>query len=82
VTHNRCSSTESFLATATTARFFEQRTESEAASRRAWEECKDLAQEPDILSAFANELVRCGVAGEIRIAKILKPALCAAPLGS
>jgi hypothetical protein len=47
------------------------RTEAEAASREAWESCQELAEEPDILGRFAQELARSGVAGESRIAKLL-----------
>jgi DNA-binding transcriptional ArsR family regulator len=48
-----------------------ERAEAEAASRKAWEWCQKLAQEPDILGRFAEELARSGVAGESRIAKLL-----------
>jgi DNA-binding transcriptional ArsR family regulator len=48
-----------------------ERAETEAASREAWEKCQKLAQEPDILGRFAEELARSGVAGESRIAKLL-----------
>jgi hypothetical protein len=51
------------------------RAEAEAASREAWEVCRKLAQEPDILGRFAGELARSGVAGEERIAKLLYIAL-------
>src|SRR5829696_390701 len=47
----------------------------EAASREAWERCHELAEEPDILRRFAEELARSGVAGESRIAKLLYLAL-------
>jgi hypothetical protein len=47
------------------------RAEAEAASYEAWEQCQELAQEPNILERFAAELVRSGVAGESRIAKLL-----------
>src|ERR671911_3056102 len=48
-----------------------ERVEAEAASREAWETCRELAQEPDILGRFAEELARSGVAGESKIAKLL-----------
>jgi hypothetical protein len=48
-----------------------ERAEAEAASREAWETCRELAQEPDILGHFAEALARSGVAGESRIAKLL-----------
>jgi len=47
------------------------RADAESASREAWETCRELAQEPDILGRFAAELARSGVAGESRIAKLL-----------
>jgi hypothetical protein len=52
-----------------------ERAEAEAASHEAWERCQDLAEEPDILGRFAEELARSGVAGESRIAKLLYLAL-------
>jgi hypothetical protein len=48
-----------------------ERAEAEAASREAWERCRKLADEPNILGCFAEELARSGVAGEERIAKLL-----------
>jgi hypothetical protein len=45
--------------------------EAEAAAREAWERCQELAEEPDILGRFADELARSGVAGEARIGKLL-----------
>ena len=48
-----------------------ERAETEAASRKAWETCRGLAKEPDILGRFAAELARSGVAGEEKIAKLL-----------
>jgi hypothetical protein len=48
-----------------------ERAEAEAASREAWEACRELAEESDILRRFAKELARSGVAGESRIAKLL-----------
>src|SRR5829696_5247704 len=47
------------------------RAKAEAASREAWEACRDLAVEPNILERFAKELAHSGVAGEERIAKLL-----------
>jgi len=52
-----------------------ERAEAEAASREAWEACRELAREPNILKRFAAELARSGVAGEERIAKLLYLAL-------
>jgi MarR family len=51
------------------------RADTEAASRKAWERCQALAEEPDILSHFAEALARSGVAGEATIAKLLYLAL-------
>jgi hypothetical protein len=51
------------------------RVKAEEASREAWERCRLLAQEPDILGRFAVELARSGVAGESRIVKLLYLAL-------
>jgi hypothetical protein len=48
-----------------------ERAETEAATREAWEACRELAKEPDILGRFAAELARSGVAGEEKIAKLL-----------
>jgi hypothetical protein len=48
-----------------------ERAEAEAASREAWERCRALAEEPNILGRFAEELARSGVAGEERTAKLL-----------
>jgi hypothetical protein len=48
-----------------------ERAAAEAASCEAREACRELAQEPDILARFAEELARSGVAGEARIAKLL-----------
>lgn len=47
------------------------RTEARERLRRAWDQCKDLAEAPDILARFAEELVRLGVAGEETNAKLL-----------
>ena len=52
-----------------------ERAAAEAASCEAREACRELAQEPDILGRFAEELARSGVAGESRIAKLLYLAL-------
>jgi hypothetical protein len=48
-----------------------ERAEAEAASREAWETCRELAQEPNIPGRFAEALARSGVAGEEKIAKLL-----------
>ncbi len=48
-----------------------ERVEAEAAAHEAWEACKALAEEPDILEQFAKELACLGVAGEAKIAKLL-----------
>ncbi len=48
-----------------------EKAEAKAASHEAWERCRELAQEPDILGRFAEVLARSGVAGEERIAKLL-----------
>jgi hypothetical protein len=48
-----------------------ERAEAEVVSRKAWERCQKLAEEPDILGHFAEELARSGVAGESRTAKLL-----------
>src|SRR5215210_1845925 len=47
------------------------RAEAEAASREAWEACRELAKELDILERFATVLASSGVAGEEKIAKLL-----------
>ncbi len=49
----------------------QERLELEATSREAWEECRELAEAPNILERFACELARSGVAGESRVAKLL-----------
>jgi hypothetical protein len=41
----------------------------------AWSLCRDLANEPDILGVFAQEVVSAGLVGEARIVKILYLAL-------
>lgn len=45
----------------------------EAATQRAaaWEQCKTLARQPYILKCFADDIARCGLAGEQRTAKLL-----------
>jgi MarR family len=48
-----------------------ERAEAEAASHEAWERCQGLAQAPNIVERFAEELARSGVAGEVRTAKLL-----------
>jgi hypothetical protein len=48
-----------------------ERAEAEAASREAWEACRELAKEPDILERFATVLASSGVAGEEKISKLL-----------
>jgi hypothetical protein len=48
-----------------------ERAETEAESREAWERCREVAEQPNILRSFAAELARSGVAGEERIAKLL-----------
>ena len=47
--------------------------ESEAQERRreAWASCADLAGEPDILEKFAADLLRAGLVGETRAAKLV-----------
>jgi hypothetical protein len=45
--------------------------EAQERTRQAWARCENLAHERDILGRFAEELTRCGVAGESRMAKIL-----------
>jgi len=42
-----------------------------AEARKAWTECRELAETPNILERFARELARYGVAGESRVAKLL-----------
>jgi hypothetical protein len=49
----------------------QERAESVAKAREAWEACENLAHERDILERFAGELARSGVAGESRVAKLL-----------
>ena len=48
-----------------------ERAEARAMSQEAWECCSELAEAPNILERFAEELARSGVAGEARIAKLL-----------
>ena len=59
----------------------QQRLEAEAATREAWESCRELAHEPDILERFARDLARSGVAGESRVAKLLYLAVTSRQLG-
>jgi hypothetical protein len=46
-------------------------TEAQERTREAWEKAEELALEPAILDAFAGDLKRCGVAGEVRAGKLL-----------
>jgi hypothetical protein len=48
-----------------------ERAEARATSQEAWEHCSELAKAPNMLERFAAELARSGVAGEVRIAKLL-----------
>jgi hypothetical protein len=48
-----------------------ERAEAQATSQEAWEGCSELAKAPNILERFAAELAQSGVAGEVRIAKLL-----------
>jgi hypothetical protein len=43
----------------------------ERAQAAAWDACRDLAMSDDILAVFAQDLARCGVAGEERLAKLV-----------
>ena len=43
--------------------------------QEAWAQCKELAQEPDILVRVVEDLERFGVVGEARAAKLLYLAL-------
>ena len=52
-----------------------ERAEAEAAFRKAWETCQELAKDSDILGRFAADLARSGIAGESKIAKLLYLAL-------
>jgi hypothetical protein len=45
--------------------------EADAQRREAWNRCRDLARMPCILDRFAHDLVRCGLVGEDRAAKLL-----------
>jgi hypothetical protein len=47
------------------------RADADAASREAWERCRELAKQPNILGCFADKLAHSGVAGEEKIAKLL-----------
>ncbi len=59
----------------------QQRLEAQAAAREAWDTCRELAHEPDILDRFARDLARSGVAGESRVAKLLYLAVTSRQLG-
>lgn len=48
-----------------------QRELAEDAAQEAWAKCGELAQEPDLLGRFADDLLRCGVVGEAKAAKLL-----------
>jgi DNA-binding transcriptional ArsR family regulator len=48
-----------------------ERAEAQATSQEAWEGCSELARAPNIQERFAAELAQSGVAGEVRIAKLL-----------
>ncbi len=45
--------------------------EAEAEKEGAWSKCAELAGKPRILDQFAETLKSCGVAGEVRIAKVI-----------
>lgn len=47
------------------------RARAEAACQAAWAQCRELAQEEDILGRFARQLATDGLAGEARVAKLL-----------
>jgi hypothetical protein len=47
------------------------RAETEAASRRAWAACSDLALVPNLLDRFAQDFAALGVAGESRLGKVV-----------
>jgi len=48
----------------------EEQRDADERAERLWAECEALAWQPRILDAFAEELERAGVAGEIRTAKL------------
>jgi hypothetical protein len=50
-------------------------TEAEERAREAWRICEGLAQEERILDRFEEDLKRCGVAGEEKVAKVIYLAL-------
>lgn len=50
-------------------------TEHQERSREAWTLCAELAEAPDILSVFAQDLVKSGVSGERKNGKLLYLAL-------
>jgi hypothetical protein len=45
--------------------------EAQARTAVAWAECRELAEQPDILACFADTLTRQGVAGERRAAQLV-----------
>lgn len=47
------------------------RSESAEKAAESWALCEELAKEPDILGRFAGVLARRGLAGEVRVAKLL-----------
>ena len=49
--------------------------EADSERREACRQCEELAREPGILDRFAEDLRRCGVVGEDRIAKLIYLAL-------
>ncbi len=50
-------------------------TEQEERSREAWAECRELAESPDILAEFVQDLEKCRLVGERRNAMLLYLAL-------
>lgn len=64
---------ERWQAALTTAVLWTDQQATETATQRAtaWAQCKALAKQPRILDCFAQDLARCGVAGEQRIGKLL-----------
>ncbi|HHN47211.1 MAG TPA: hypothetical protein ENN09_07200 [Planctomycetes bacterium] len=47
------------------------RAELTSRAQAAWPQCESLANAPDVLSVFADELQRCGFAGDQQAAKLL-----------
>jgi len=45
--------------------------ENKAIAAQAWDRCKELAQEPSILTSFVNELPHLGLVGEDKIGQLL-----------